>query len=233
VKISSVRIGRRAAILAFISAFQLIGLSATLNFGSDLVNESNQNRTTAGGALAVLGTNILITPHPVWEMNHADAKWVSFALTGDSQTQIPIDDMVDPDYDLSATANFHELFNLSGIVNSAFVRVWADDTSAVYLNGSLIQAPNAVQDNACAAGSISCEPHEGLLIDLKATGKLRSGSNVLTFSVFQRGNGPFGILYEGSADTTATPEPASIALLGGGLMSLVYYARRRKQNARQ
>jgi hypothetical protein len=228
--VKATRLSRAVAILTLVGTFPMIGFSATIiYFGSDLVNESNQNRTIAGTTLSVTGINVLITPHPAWEPNHVGANWVSFALTGDGQIAIPNNAIIDSNFPQNATANFYESFTLSGIVNSASIRVWADDTVAVYLNGFLIQAPNPVQDSACAAGSIACQPFEGLLIDLKSTGQLQSGSNTLMFSVFQRESGPFGILYDGSADITAIPEPASITLFSGGLINLIYYARRRKR----
>jgi hypothetical protein len=64
---------------------------------------------------------------------------------------------------------------------------------------------------------------------------VRPGLNILKVSAFQRAGGPFGVLYEGRistempSDDTNVPEPASMGLIGGGLSSLLYLARRRRK----
>ena len=86
--------------------------AATISFASgDGLNEGNFNRTLTPFAPLTPGTNVLITPNPGWEPNHATGgKWVSFAQTDGSY--IPPDQSIKTPYFLHATANFIETFIL-------------------------------------------------------------------------------------------------------------------------
>jgi hypothetical protein len=190
--------------------------AATIQIASDLVNESN-NRT---------GTNVFITPHPVWAAAPAGAGWISYANTGMGPGAVDA-----PNSTSEPRAIFTEQFFLPGTVNTGSLRVWADDTASVQIDGVQIgPAANFVLDSACAAGSIGCEPLE--FADISLDG-LSQGAHVLSFSVYQVGGSVFGLLYSGSAlsispiETTATPEPGTIFLLGGGLIGLAAVLRRR------
>jgi hypothetical protein len=128
---------------------------------------------------------------------------------------------------------FTEQFFLPGTVNSGSVRIWADDTASVQLDGvQMGPAANILLDGACAAGPIGCEPLE--FADISLDG-LSQGAHVLSLSVYQVGGSVFGLLYSGSAlsinpiETTATPEPGAIFLLGSGLTGLAVILWRRKR----
>jgi hypothetical protein len=56
----------------------------------------------------------------------------------------------------------------------------------------------------------------------------RFGPALLRFDVFQRGNGPFGLLYGGSVDVEHTPEEATVALVAAGLAWLWWRQRRQR-----
>src|SRR5688572_29408047 len=148
------------------AAIQTLAVGATFNFASgDGINEGNFNRTFTPLAPLTPGANVLITPHPAWEPNHATGgKWVSYGQT--DGTVVPPNQIVFNPYALSSTANFLESFFVdlsSGPITSAILSVWADDTAAVYMNTTLIQAPQTVQDGFCAQGIIGCQPTEGLI----------------------------------------------------------------------
>ncbi len=189
--------------------------AATVSFGSDLVNETN----------SVTGVNVTIQPHPAWA-SLTPWQWISYADTGAGAGAISPPNspgMKRPN------ASFYELLPDSAY----FIRltVFADDTAAVYLidqdhpSGLLLAPANWRQDGACAAGPIGCQPGEGLLLEFAVN---RFGPALLRFDVFQRGRGPFGLLYGGQADVLHTPEEATVLLVAAGLLWLWLWRRGRK-----
>lgn len=188
--------------------------AATLSFGSDLVNETN----------SVTGVNVTIQPHPAWA-SLAPWQWISYANTGLGAGAIAPPNA--PSRNLPS-ASFYEFLPDAAY----FVRltVFADDTAAVYLIdqdhplGLLLAPANWRQDGACAAGPVGCQPGEGLLLEFAVN---RFGPALLRFDVFQRGRGPFGLLYGGEVDVMHTPEEATLLLVAAGLLWL--WRRERKQ----
>jgi hypothetical protein len=191
--------------------------AATLNLNSDLVNEGNN----------ITGTNVYINPHPAWQPNGL-GKWISYANTGEPGTVSPPNQS---DINGTPTAIFHEDFVLGGIGNGSFT-VWADDTTRVLLVGpggeDLLKEANPVQDGACASGPIACQPLEGFTINLT---NLIAGNYTIEFETYQRGGGPFGLMYEGSISydegQTGVPEPGTYALMGAGLLGLGFLRRKK------
>jgi len=188
--------------------------AATLNFGSDLVNETN----------SVTGANVTIQPHSAWA-SLAPWQWISYANTGTGPGAVSPPNS--PGTKRPA-ASFYEL--LPHTAYFVHLTVFADDTAAVYLidqdhpSGLLLAPANWRQDGACAAGPIGCQPGEGLLLEFAVN---RFGPALLRFDVFQRGNGPFGLLYGGEVDVVHTPEEATVLLVLAGLLWL--WRRERKQ----
>jgi hypothetical protein len=207
-----------ATIILFSVAFTAGATTITFASG-DGVGESN----------SVTGVNVLINVHPAWEPNGV-GKWVSYADTGSPGTvSVPNTSLSVP------TALFYEDFNLGIGPHTATFTVWADDTAAVSINGlTLSPAPNPGVGTNCASGPIGCTPANGFTFHLTDASGLQTGENTITIAAYQRNNGPFGVLYEGSATDqvihleTATPEPASIGLLGGAFTALALWRRRRK-----
>jgi hypothetical protein len=186
--------------------------ATTLFVSGDGVNELNVHNF-------VPGSNVLITPHPVWAVSANGAQWVSFAQTGNGGEVPPVHDLVS----FPATAYFYENFVIS-LPWLLDLRVWADDTAEVRLNGKLLQAANPLQDGACAAGPVGCEQGEGLQYLVSSADLIGDGGqNVLAIAAYQRGLGPFGVMYEASA----VPEPSAMALLGFGLVGLGIIGKRR------
>ncbi len=197
--------------------FALAASATVVPFGSDLLNESN----------SVTGTNVIITPHGAWG-SLPGYSWISYANTGVGPGAISPPSTNNP---ATPTAIFREdLPAWTGFMN---ITVFADDTAAVYLfdnsnlGGLLLKAENWVQDSACAAGPIGCQPNESWTSGMVSVDF--SGPAWVEIRAYQRGGGPFGVLYGGEAQIV--PEPGTYLLLGAGLIGLGLL--RRMRAARQ
>lgn len=181
----------------------------TIQFASDLVNEGNY----------VTGTNVAVPAHPAWATPPVGASWISFANTGYEQRE-PGNSTTTP------IAVFWEAFYLPNGFNFGNVRIWADDTAALYLDGNPVGPPPNFTQGTCAIGPLGCEQDEYVDISLDGLG---AGYHILTGSVYQVGSGPTAWMYSGMADSLCaeTPEPGTYALFGGGLV-LIALARRRR-----
>jgi hypothetical protein len=193
--------------------------ATTVSFGSDLLNEWN----------SITGANVSIQPHPMWA-SLAPYQWISYANTGAGPGAVS---PPNANSQKGPTATFYEQLPQG----ARFVRltVFADDTAAVYLidhdnPGGLLLAPaNWKLGGACAHGPIGCEPGEGMLLEFYVS---RFGPALLRFDVFQRGRGPFGLLYAGQADLVHSAEAAPLLLVGTGLVWMLWRRRRRGADER-
>ena len=105
----------------------------------------------------------------------------------------------------------------------------ADDTTSVYLNGVLLEAAATSTGNTyaiCSDFAIGCRSATALTINLPAN-LFVTGQNTLEFGVEQEAGSSFGLDYSGSVDPTAIPEPSSLLMLCGGILSLAAFRKKR------
>lgn len=177
---------------------------------------------------------VTVNAHPSWQPNNpvnpgdpadSSAVWISYAKTGYFDSQFQPYQGTTPVF--SVTKGF---VSGAGMLN---LHVWADDTADVYLDGSLLKSAVFTQ-STCSGQPIGCLPADAGIF---STG-LSAGSHELKFVVYQVGTttdsatNPMGLLFTGAAPTpAAVPEPSSLALLGGGILTLAFarYGGRKKK----
>lgn len=229
-----------------VSAGVVLGMMSAAMAGPLMSGSGN---ATCERNAAVFGTSACtlqaINAHGAWQQTGVGhligsaAQWVSYANTGVSAgnvlAPIPTSTSATPNvlssvpWLLKVTEQFYIGTGGGGID----LKVWADDTADVYLNGILKKGANRSQ-GICAVGNIGCEPHEFFQL----SEALNTGFYTLDFYVYQLGNGasasgnPFGLIYGGELRGVGTPvaAPAGLALLLPGLVML--FGRRRSQSGR-
>jgi hypothetical protein len=130
--------------------------------------------------------------------------------------------------------DFYDTFNISGTATGGSITVMADDTASVFLNGHLlVTAPTSTGNGyaVCSDFAIGCLSSTALTINLPASDFV-VGANTLQFDVTQVAGWSYGLDYSGSitdppASAIATPEPGSLVMLGGGVLSLLAAFRKR------
>lgn len=183
----------------------------------------------AAGAIPAID----ISPHPDWDP--AAPQWVSdTANTGDPG---------DPGFVVKpngAAAFYHNFVLPIGepILLSADLMVWADDTTNVILNGTEIFPASTGPFPTCSADPIGClATTKGVFgfADLAPYLNLE-GANQLVFNVEQANLVAFGLAYRGSFETDQriippeVPEPASVVLVGAGMLLIGVLQKRRQTN---
>lgn len=95
------------------------------------------------------------------------------------------------------------------------ITVLADDTTSVFLNGTRITpAASANPATNCTVGTPNCK----VPVTFNLSGFV-AGTNYLYFNVQQDFGSATGLDFVGTVNTTVTPEPSSLLLLGTGLLS--------------
>jgi len=222
---------KAAATFVFASILLLVGVSAA----SAITIQSAVGETQCIAPPCVAVT--AITANPAWQPAFGSSVWVSFANTGVGPGAITVPNSTGV---ANITGRFSDTFVLPPGTWNLTLRVWADDTAGILLNGSPLpdqvlgsSAPNLTPGSACApAPGLGCLTTTGGLFT--ALGLAGGIANTLEFDVYQTGLSTFGLLYAGDfLAVSPVPEPASILLLGSALTALGVASRRRWQKRTQ
>jgi len=233
---------RQYRMLGFVLAAGVL-VAALPAFAGTIVNvDSNPALNGASEFNNLTGTDMVVPDlDPFWAPNSANSSWISYADTGTAICS-PGNSNPAPCPGNSTTtgtpnAVFTLNFDLPNADNVGSITVWADDTAAVYLDGTLLIPANPNLGLHCANAPVGCEAIDGATFNFPGTDSytggslnLGAGEHTLTIDAYQLGGGPFGVMYEGSFNSSpsTTPEPASYALLGLGLAGLGLLARRKR-----
>jgi hypothetical protein len=167
------------------------------------------------------GDTIAISQHPGWASPYDGTSWVSYGVTGNPSA---------PGYFVppnGTVVSFYDSFFLPSTTDATgWLRVMADDSAGVWLNGTLLIPEASQAGNAyatCSDTPLGCLNSTAVVLDL--TPLLQQGNNNLLFNVAQRNGSSLGLNYFG--EVNQVPEPASMMLIGTGLIGIAARARKR------
>ena len=168
-----------------------------------------------------LGDTVAISKNPGWSNPYDGTSWVSYANTGNPSS---------PGYTVTPNGqvvSFYDSFFLPSATDvTGWLRVMADDSASVYLNGTLLMSEASQIGNpysTCSNTPIGCLDSTAVVLDI--TPLLQQGTNNLLFNVAQRNGSSLGLNYFG--EVNQVPEPASMILIGTGLLGIAARARKR------
>lgn len=183
--------------------------------------DSDALTTTDSSSFATVDLTGTLHPNPRWAAPLAGSDWISYGSTGDHSDP---GFFSPPDRTL---VTFTTQFTLSGAITGASLKVLADDSTSVVLNGHTLIAADTQPGRKCSNNPVGClVSTEGVFTFAELDPYLVDGSNTLSFGVVQVAGSSFGVDFAGSVDD-ATPEPATIAFIGAGLIALAAVRRRK------
>jgi hypothetical protein len=199
----------------------LISLSIAAN-ATVIFMDSDSLTTTNNSGHATVDLSGTLHPNPGWAAALSGSEWISYGSTGDHS---------DPGYFSPANGTlvtFSTTFILTGTITGGSLKVMADDSTSVILNGHTLMTANLTPGSKCSNTPVGClVSTEGVFTFAALAPYLKDGSNTFSFGVVQVSGSSFGLDFAGSVDTSATPEPGTLAFIAGGLLVLAMLRRRK------
>jgi hypothetical protein len=217
----------RTIVLTLIVVAMISGAHADTLTLASVGTAANPNQTNS------YGSTFPVTKNGDWTSPLPGSSWVSFAPTGGGAnpklTIVPVGTVV----------SFFDVFDVSGSATGGTLRVIADNSIVVILNGSVIYAEESQTGKGysnCADNENACLSDVSIALPSKL---LRHGPNKLEFRVAQQRGISIGLDYAGKVDLIGTvptvyevpplsgnqglipgPESSSLTMLIAGMIVL-------------
>jgi len=180
---------------------------------------SNTLNNSGHATVDLAGT---LHPNPGWAAALPDSDWISYGSTGDHSDP----GFFSPPDGTLVTFTTH--FTLIGAITGGGLEVLADDSTSVILNGHTLIAADLAPGTRCSNDPVGClTSTEGIFTFAEIAQYLVDGTNTLSFGVVQVAGSSFGLDFAGTVDDGATPEPATVACIGAGLIAVATLRRRK------